>query len=188
MQIIEDQTFQSFPFFQEFNEPKEFDNCTFERCDFSHQNLSNFRFIDCTFEDCNLGLATLENTQFQSVLFSKCKLIGLKFEQCNSFGMAVQFVSCVLDFSSFYQCVLKNTSILQCSLREVDFTESVWVGSRFTGSDLSLSVFDRTQLEKVDFREAINYQIDPENNSLKGAQFSLAQVSGLLTKYSIKIE
>jgi hypothetical protein len=43
-------------------------------------------------------------------------------------------------------------------------------------------------LEKTDFRTAYNYSFDPENNRIKKAKFSLAQVVGLLDKYDIHIE
>ncbi|WP_311316321.1 pentapeptide repeat-containing protein [Kaistella jeonii] len=58
----------------------------------------------------------------------------------------------------------------------------------FTDCDLSQTIFQNTNLEKADFRSAFNYTIDPENNRLKGAKFSLAGISGLLGKYQIKIE
>jgi fluoroquinolone resistance protein len=50
-----------------------------------------------------------------------------------------------------------------------------------------MSVFDRTNLEKADFRSAGNYSIDPTTNKIKKARFSLDGVAGLLDKYDIEI-
>jgi len=47
--------------------------------------------------------------------------------------------------------------------------------------------FERSILKKVDFRTAYYFNIDPENNYLQGAKFSLENVSGLLTKYQVDI-
>ena len=50
------------------------------------------------------------------------------------------------------------------------------------------AIFDKTLLEKSDFRKAFNYTIDPETNRIKKAKFSLHSISGLLVKYDIEIE
>ncbi|WP_456376701.1 hypothetical protein [Lutibacter sp.] len=42
--------------------------------------------------------------------------------------------------------------------------------------------------EKVDFRTAFNYSINPEINCLERAKFSLQGLSGLLEKYNIDME
>jgi hypothetical protein len=48
--------------------------------------------------------------------------------------------------------------------------------------------FERTVLEKVDFRTSYNFSIDPEVNRMKKARFSLAGIAGLLGKYDIVVE
>jgi hypothetical protein len=50
------------------------------------------------------------------------------------------------------------------------------------------AVFHHTTLEHVDFRTSYNYSINPENNRIKKAKFSIWGVSGLLYKYDIEIE
>ena len=70
---------------------------------------------------------------------------------------------------------------------EVDFSQADLSGAEFQGSDLSGVVFDRTNLEKTDFREAQNYRLDPETNRVKGARFDLEGLPGLLGRYGIKI-
>jgi uncharacterized protein YjbI with pentapeptide repeats len=58
----------------------------------------------------------------------------------------------------------------------------------FNNCNLELASFDRTLLEKADFRSSYNYVINPETNKIKKAKFSLLGVAGLLEKYDIVIE
>jgi len=100
----------------------------------------------------------------------------------------MSFENCILNHSSFYQVKFKKTSFKKTQLREVDFVESDLTGSLFDGCDLAMAVFENTILEKVDFRCAFNYSINPEINRIKKAKFSLFGVAGLLGKYDIEIE
>jgi hypothetical protein len=50
------------------------------------------------------------------------------------------------------------------------------------------AIFHGTTLEKADLRTALNYAIDPENNWIRKAKFSLPAVTGLLSKYEIEID
>ena len=73
-------------------------------------------------------------------------------------------------------------------MQEADFTETVLLNSKFDNCDLSKTVFDRTNLENVNFSSAYNFSINPEENKLKGATFNKNNVVGLLSKYEIIIE
>ena len=169
-------------------EKGEYENCTLVGCDFSEGNLSGFKFIDCTFIECNLSLVNLTNTVFREVQFLECKLLGLRFEDCNDFGLSFSFESCQMTHSSFYKMKLKKTVFKACQLIGVDFTEADLSGACFDGCELNEAVFLQTNLEKADFRNAIGYEIDPEQNRIKSAKFSLQGVPGLLLKYGINIE
>jgi uncharacterized protein YjbI with pentapeptide repeats len=70
----------------------------------------------------------------------------------------------------------------------VDFTECDLSGSIFDNCDLTRARFERTVLEKVDFRTSYNYSIDPELNRIKNAKFSIVGIIGLLDKYDIEVE
>jgi uncharacterized protein YjbI with pentapeptide repeats len=50
------------------------------------------------------------------------------------------------------------------------------------------AIFENTNLQKSDFRNALGYSIDPRQNKLKNAQFSESVISGLLDSFKIKIE
>ena len=61
-------------------------------------------------------------------------------------------------------------------------------GAIFDKCDMAKAKFEKTNLEKADFRTAINFTIDPEKNRLKKARFSSAGLPGLLYKYDIEID
>jgi uncharacterized protein YjbI with pentapeptide repeats len=115
-------------------------------------------------------------------------MMGFRFDTCNDFGFSVEFENCILDHSSFFKKKLRNTKFANSQLMEVDFTGSDLTSSKFTECNLTRSVFDNTIIEKADFRTSFNFSIDPENNRIKKAKFSLTGVSGLLDKYDIEIE
>jgi uncharacterized protein YjbI with pentapeptide repeats len=115
-------------------------------------------------------------------------MLGLLFNNCNPFGLSFSFKNCLLDHSSFYQTKIKKTTFANSKMLEVDFTECDLTSSVFDNCDLSRATFDRTIIEKTDFRTSFNFSIDPENNRIKKAMFSLSEIGGLLEKYDIVIE
>jgi uncharacterized protein YjbI with pentapeptide repeats len=115
-------------------------------------------------------------------------MLGLHFENCNEFGLSFTFENCQLNHSSFYKTKIKKTLFKNSQLKEVDFTECDLTGSIFENCDLTNATFDNTIIEKVDFRTAFNYALNPELNRIKMAKFSIQGISGLLNKYDIDIE
>jgi uncharacterized protein YjbI with pentapeptide repeats len=109
------------------------------------------------------------------------------FTDCNTFGLSLKFERCILDNASFYKLKLKGITFKDSKLTETDFTECDLTRAVFADCDLKNAAFDHTNLEQADFRSAKNYTIDPENNKLRKAKFSLHQVGGLLQKYQIEI-
>jgi uncharacterized protein YjbI with pentapeptide repeats len=112
---------------------------------------------------------------------------GLHFEACNPFLLAYRFERCTLNLSSFYQTKSKKTIFNACVLHEVDFTEADFSEATFTDCDLAGALFDRTILEKADFRTAYNYTIAPALNRLRKAKFSVDGLAGLLSDIGIEI-
>jgi len=185
--MIENQTFKKLNFTSTPLKLDEYDNCTFIDCNFENENLTNYAFVDCEFVDCNLSLIKVLNTAFKTVQFTNCKLLGIDFSESNPFLLNMAFDSCLMNLTSFYQLKLKQKKFKNCSLNEADFTESDLTGSNFNSCDLKRAIFDRSILIKVDFSTALNFSIDPENNRIKGAKFSKENLSGLLSKYQLKI-
>ena len=92
-----------------------------------------------------------------------------------------------MDYAVFMAKKMPETHFEGCRLKEVDFTQCDLSKAVFDKCDLEGAVFDRTILEKADFRSAENYRIDPENNRIKKAKFSVLGLEGLLGIYDIDI-
>lgn len=166
----------------------EYDNCNFRDCNFAATELSGIRFTDCTFNGCDLSNVKVIKISFQETVFKECKMLGFRFDQCDQLGLTVRFEDCQLNHSSFYQVKLNHTVFLNTSLQEVDFTEADLRNIILDKCDLLSATFDHTNLERANLTEATNYSIDPENNRIQGARFSLGSVVGLLDRYNITIE
>ena len=166
----------------------EYENCVFANCRFVSADFSGFVFIDCSFSDCDLSLVMLNNTAFRGVKFHNCKMLGLRFDAANDFGLSFAFDSCQLNHSSYYKLRLKKTIFKNCQLLDADFSECDLTNSVFDSCNLAQAQFDNSNLEKVDFRSAINYTIDPARNRITKARFSLSGLPGLLTTFDLVIE
>jgi len=107
---IAEQTFDREDFSIRALPKAEYENCKFINCNFANSDLSGVKFLDCEFNACNLSMASLTKTALNDIHFSDCKMLGLRFENCNDFGLAFTFNNCKLDHSSFYKLKLKKTS------------------------------------------------------------------------------
>lgn len=166
----------------------EYEHCTFSNCNFSEHDLSGFRFVDCLFVGCNMSLANLNKTAIRDVVFKECKLLGLRFDRCDSFGLSFSFDGCQLNHSAFSKTKIKKMHFRNSQLQGVDFSETDLSGAVFEYCDLLDAVFDFSVLEGTDFRTAYNYSIDPQTNKIKKAKFSMDGIKGLLDKFDIRIE
>ncbi len=166
----------------------EYESCVFNQCTFSGLDLSGCSFTACTFNGCNLSLAKINKTSFQQVSFKECKLLGLRFDTCNGFGLSFSFDECQLNHASFYHTKIIGTVFRNSSLEDTDFSEADLTGVCFDTCNLQHATFDRTNLEKADFRTAQHFSIDPETNRIRKAKFSAYGIAGLLHKYDIEID
>jgi len=187
LDIIEQQLFSKEDYTETPLPKGEYYNCNFRNCNIAGSDLSGIRFMDCTFAGCDLSNVKMLKSSFQETVFKECKMLGLHFENCDQLGMTVRFEDCQLDHSSFYQVKLNHTVFLKTSLQEVDFAEADLRNTIFDQCDLLNAAFDHTNLERANLSSAQNYSIDPENNRIRGAKFSLPEVVGLLNKYQIEI-
>lgn len=115
-------------------------------------------------------------------------MLGLRIENLGLMSNNLKFSNCQMDFCSFSHLNLKGVQFHNCSLKESDFTESDLEGAEFKTCDLHRAQFYRTNLQGADFSSALGIQLDPEENSIRKARFSLEALPGLLVKYGIKIE
>lgn len=187
MPYFSNQSFQNKDFTAEPLEKGEYESCQFLQCNFSGLDLSGFSFENCSFMSCDLSNVKVFKAGFQQVSFKDCKILGVHFHTCNPFLLEFSFDKCQLDYCSFFNLPMKKTKLESCRMREASFTQADVSGGSFRDSDLSGVIFDRTILEKTDFRNAQNFSIDPELNRIKGAFFDLDGLPGLLEKYRIKV-
>jgi fluoroquinolone resistance protein len=186
--LHEEKTFKNISLSENERSDNEFENCTFINCDLSDMVLSQCRFTDCVFTGCNLGMIRFKQCQLNNVSFKDCKLLGINFSECNDFLFNAEFDGCVMDYCSFAGKKIPKTRFNSCSMKSADLTETDLSRSVFSNTDLLNAVFMNTILKEADMVTAYNYIIDPEQNQLKKAKFSLQAVSGLLNKYDIKIQ
>ena len=167
---------------------KIFEECIFNHCDFSGADFFKTRFVDCFFVDCNLSMIKLRNCGLQNISFRECKLLGVNFSESDPFLFAVKFESCVLDYASFMGKKMPGTLFQYTSLKSAVFIKTDLKGAKFEQADLEGALFEETILTGADFTTASHYAIDPENNRIRKARFSLHGLPGLLHKYDLYIE
>lgn len=184
----EGQTFEKKDFTVNLLPKGEYENCTFNQCNFAGTDLSQYKFIDCAINSCNLSMVRTDKTSWQNIRFKDSKILGLRFDTCLDFGLSFSFENCQLNHASFYKTKIKKTIFKNSHLEGADFSECDLSGAIFDNCDLLSAVFENTILEKADFRTSYNYSIDPEINRIKKARFSIHGVAGLLNKYQIEIE
>lgn len=102
----------------------EYENCTFNVCNLADNDLSGYIFTDCKFTSCNLSMAKLYKTAFRDCAFKDCKMLGLRFDTCNEFGLSFSFNGCQLNHASFYKSKIKKTVFKDSQLQETDFAEA----------------------------------------------------------------
>ena len=166
----------------------EYARCSFSNCSFAQTDLGSVKFEACTFVDCDLSMAKIEETAFRDVTFIRCKLLGLRFDTCAAFGLALHFEYCALSMSSFEGLKLKKTAFTHCKLDQMDFTGTDLSGAVFDECDLHSTLFERTILKQADLRTAYHFTIDPESNVVTKARFSKHNLSGLLYRYNLHID
>lgn len=166
----------------------EYEDCTFQGCNFSGSLIKNIKFNDCQFTDCNLSQARLSGVALRTVHFKNCQLMNLSFEYADDFGLALTFDHCLLDSASFFKKKLKGVRFTNCRLKLVDFIETDLTSAIFDNCDLDAARFDRTILEKASLSSSYNYIIDPAINRIKKARFSLQGLPGLLVQHDIVVE
>ena len=183
--ITTDKEFKGVDFTKVSFQVGNYEGCTFKSCNFSSIDLFSTKLEDCDFIDCDLSMLQLSNTSLHDVRFDQCKMVGMHFENCNSFLLSMQFTACQLNLASFYKRSLKNTLFSNCDLSEVDFAEADLSKAVFKNCNLQATLFDRSILEGTNFVSAYNYQINPETNRIKKAVFSKDGLEGLLGNYGI---
>lgn len=171
---------------------KTFDHCQFNQCHFMEATFDHCEFIECEFIDCNFSAARFQKTQYRDCIFESCKLIGINWTQLKwpsiKLNSSVQFHRCNLSQSSFYELALSEIRMETCVATDVDFRQADLSYGIFCDTDFSGSQFMHTNLHSANFSGAINYLINPTENTISKATFSLPDAINLLRGFDITIE
>jgi uncharacterized protein YjbI with pentapeptide repeats len=186
--LHQDKTFEKVSYPNSAISNREFEGCVFKNCDFSNADFSQNRFTDCQFVGCNLAMLKLNRSTLHDVTFRECKLTGIDFSKCEEFLFTVRFENCLLDYASFLKRKMPKTYFINSSLKNAVFEGATLTKAVFDNTDLAGAVFEGAQLNEANLVTAYNYTIDPEVCNIKKARFSQSGLSGLLTKYGIRIE
>ncbi len=169
----------------------EFQDCVFLHCSFAQSVLRHCRFVNCVFGECDLSLVQVPGCRVTSTRFEKCKVIGVNWSAADwpKTGLAnpLGFVDCALSHSTFMGLTLPGMEVRDCVALDVDFRDADLSRANFAGTDLAQSLFARTNLSEADLSRARNYHIDPGQNTLKRARFSLPEAMSLLHSMDIVI-
>jgi fluoroquinolone resistance protein len=171
---------------------KTFENCKFSGCDFTGVTLLSCKFINCDFKFCNLSSVQMSYTSFSETAFDESKLIGIDWNKAKwpfvKIDSPIEFYNTDISYSSFYELDLNGIVIESCKAHEVDFRAGNFSKGRFIATDFLGSLFMHTDLRAASFLEAINYNINPNDNNICKAKFSTPEVLNLLHAFQIEID
>jgi uncharacterized protein YjbI with pentapeptide repeats len=169
---------------------KEFEDCTFSGCDFSHTTIKQSIFSDCHFKGCDFTLADLVDTKFSAVVFEECKLIGIDWSRADWSSLTqrpLRFVHSTLNSASFWGVKMPKWQITECNASEADFREADLSEADLCGTDFSKALFRNSNLTDANFSQAKNFDIDIRVNTLTGAKFSRYEAVRLLQGLGIEL-
>lgn len=166
-----------------------FDSCVFEHCVFNGGQWKLCRFEQCRFQDCRLLNFKLGGSRFVDVQFTRCKLAGINFGQLDTSLM----FSAALEDCKLLSCTFPRLDLSKCRLsgNEWDdcyFDEANLRGLNFSGAAFGGSRFTRCSLEESNFCDASDFVLDPRENRLRGAKFSVGSALELLGVFGIELE
>jgi len=165
-----------------------FSRCSFVGCDFSSLKLSETRFETCEFRDCNLSNTVVDHTRFDGVTFEGCKLVGLNFGASDPLTLGLSLTRCVLRYVNFSQLRWKNAVLTDCEALDSDFRGAQLVGADFSRTRFRGCRFHAANLQKADFRHAEGYDLDVRTENLKKAKFSLPEALNLLAPFDLEVQ
>ncbi len=164
-----------------------FDNCIFTKCDFSRSFIENCKFTECTFINCNLSLSTFKSSTLNDVIFKSSKLIGISWSNCNE-PFNVLFDSSNISQNSFHTLDLRQMKFINSTIIDAGFEKCNLENAVFNNCDLKQTVFVNNSLKKANFKTSKNYLINPKQNNIEKAQFSLPEALSFLSLLPIEIE
>jgi fluoroquinolone resistance protein len=165
----------------------EFEECAFHKLGLSGQKLARCRFFDCAFVECDLSLCQLVDCAFVRSKFERCRLTGVNWSELEKLER-VSFEGSQLNDTTFIALKLEACDFTNAIARRASFRDLSLRSCIFRDADLSETEFVNTDLRQADFRGASGYLINPKENRLEKARFSLPEAVSLLNGLGILLE
>lgn len=181
--MVEDQTFKNLKSLKK----DQYECCDFYNCDFSNLNFFNFSFEECNFYSCNFSNANLNMIAIKSCLFKDSKMMGLKFQDINTFIFQAKFEKCQLDYSSFTGLKCEGFQFTDYKMHGVDFSGTNLEEAIIANCDLQEALFENTNLKKTDLTYSYNFSINPQINTIKELKVSREFIEGITDYFGIKV-
>ena len=161
-----------------------FEECVFDKCTFHEIYFKSCKFLNCVFKVCDINMMKVTDCSFTNIRFEDSKIIAVDWTEANwskhVILNALNFENCIMNHSTFIGLNLTNINMINCIAKDVDFTDANLTQANCTHTDFSNSRFINTNLTKADFRNALNYAINVNQNLLKKTRFSLPEAMSLL--------
>lgn len=188
---LHEKDFNAITFSQKQVSDKEFSHCHFTSCNFNETHFTHCEFNHCHFIDCNLNNIAINNSKFVDVVFDNCKIIGVNWTTAYwrsiLLSTPLTFKKCMINSSSFFGLSLEKIIIERCRAHDVDFREATLKDGNFSHTDLKNSLFNNTNLTNANFNEAVNYDINIKNNTIKNASFCRHEAIRLLHSLGVNL-
>lgn len=186
-----EQSFSSLNYPSTIIEDKLFEGCRFSNANFSESQFIRCKFVDCEFNNCNLSVVQFKACLFNHIIFFESKVTGVNWTMLNwphiRLSSPFEFYNSMISHSSFYGLELQELVIEACIAHDVDFREADLRRANFKLTDFEKSQFVHTKLYAADFTEAHSYSIDPTQNDIRKAKFSLPEALHLLDGFELQI-
>jgi uncharacterized protein YjbI with pentapeptide repeats len=114
--------------------------------------------------------------------------MGVDFREIDSLIVKYDFNNCLISECNFSGLKLEKTDFSKCKIENCDFYTTDLSSSDFREAVLKGSIFENVNLSKADFTDAKEYRINPLNNKLKGAKFSMPEAVSFFDYLGIKVK
>lgn len=192
MTYIEDQRFENLSYKNELMEDIEYDDCIFEKCQFTEVKMIGCIFNQCEFRDCEFKLVKFDHCRMQNASFYNSLLMGINWDELQGGGAksfpVETFSKCVLKYNNFIKAYLTKFDFSTCTIMDCYFLECTLMKANFKDVVFKRTSFSECNMSESDFRGAIDYSIDLLTSKIKKAKFSFPEVIALLDSLDISIE
>ena len=165
-----------------------FENTMLTGSCFTNASLRSAKFVDCEINDVKFIDANLENADFTDNDIEYAQFINANLDNTNFTGTQIALCNMTntnltsikigqtdTKMTLFDNCTLAYTNLSYLNLENMrlptnTFENAICIGTLFTGSFMSESIFDQTNLTNADFTNAILTNVSFETSILSGTR------------------